>query len=313
MPTRYAEWYNGVAYLVDATSKEYLDGGVNYLTNRAFAEGTNAPNVSRLEGRAPVDLGIYNLVEQGAACDEFFDPSFAYALTGPEFTAGTTVTETRSCTIQASQTIYDARMQELADLLQEVLAQGVTVTLPSNGVRDMPSSGDVLWQYTSIGFWTLPLATQVATRDLWRQRLMVAGSDMPELWTQIGLLYATALATEEGHEDNLIVLRDADDQQGLADYDITTGWPAAPEEPAGLVIPDSVPPRPQVTNAIEISALLPLIGNSRFWHNGENPRPWPGEIHQFVGANFDAKDDPQELLRRWEARPGRPESPDLES
>ena len=132
------------------------------------------------------------------------------------------------------QYAYDLRIADLEQLAAQVRDQGATVTLPSNGSHDCRSTETAFRLYSAANSQAaLPGATQTSDVDVWGLWYRWAISDVPSIMVQLYLLFAAANGVAESHQDDLEVLLAAGDEQGIRVYDITTGWPAPPEPPAG--------------------------------------------------------------------------------
>jgi len=185
------------------------------------------------------------------------------------------------------QSVYNAQKSNLDAKRDSVLAQGVTVTT-STGVHDLQSAGGMITQYWATNIWTLPVATEVTTVTLNEEGVAIKGTDLDAIATQIGLLYAAGNANWLSLLDEMKALLAADDWLGLANFDIDRGWPAAPGN--------------GTAQQVDIS-LLAVLAESGPFHARTAGVPQLAELWAHINANLDARADPQELFRRWNARP----------
>ena len=206
--------------VVDLNNRQMRDGDTVRIPDFAGGERTFAIN----NGAVP-EWHLWEMVESAVQCGKYTDTVRSYAFDGAR------VTETVTCPLRTSQQIYDERVGELANLTDAVRQQGVEINLPSNGRQAMRSSPPALDEYAMTAQNTLPGATTARSVDVFGRWYTYALSDMPTVHTQMWLHLVTVAATAENHQDQLNTLLAADDAQGLADYDIGTGWPEPPTPP----------------------------------------------------------------------------------
>lgn len=242
-----------------------------------------------INGPSP-SQGIYTGVEDTNPWpqpEEYYNRITDLFFEGTAGSAAATVRQQKNPQQQPIATVFDRQKSNLDSKLEQVLAQGVTVTT-STGVHDLQSGGQMITQYWSTNIWTLPGATEVTTVTLHEEGVPIKGTDLDEIATQIGLLYAAANGNWLALLDEMKALLAADDWQALADFDIDRGWPAAPGNGSA--------------EQVDIS-LLAAVVNAPAFHADTGGVPQLGALWAHLNANLSVRADPQELLRRWNARP----------
>lgn len=263
--------------------------GPYFIGSNITAVGNDGAERSWTVQKEAPAWGLYIATEDNAQCGppaEYYRRSVPVTFTGTVGSPAARVVENVACEQLPIQTVFDRQKSNLDGKRDQVLAQGVTVTT-STGVHDLQSAGQMITQYWSTNIWTLPAATEVTTVTLHEEGVAIKGTDLDDIATQIGLLYAAANGNWLALLDEMKALLAADDWLGLANFDIDRGWPAAPGNGSA--------------EQVDIS-LLGAVVDAPAFHARTGGVPEIAALWAHLNANLPVRADPQELLRRWNAR-----------
>lgn len=237
--SEYAHTADGITIsLVDLPPPEANRAPVTLISGRPRVYIPKAPSGTPLGDDPIPEWDIYNLVrdlgEPLIGTRNYYQspPVTSYAFTGLLGTSGGQVTEAINWAASRLPIaeLYDIKVsQELEPKFVEVYDQGVTVNLVGGGgTRDLRTDQRSFANYVSIGSSKLPASTDYTIFDLWGAPFLMRKTDWDEIATGLSLHYTQTNANRDSHLQAMVALRDTPDWEGLANYDVSTGWPAAP-------------------------------------------------------------------------------------
>lgn len=281
------------------------------------------PDTTTLTERPAVDRDIYNFTADTSSPPIGQNSYYGERVTSLAFrnSANTGVGTVGDATSQVVETIdwtasrlpigdlYAVREEELRRIYGAVYDQGVQVTLESNGVQDVQTRVQAGLQYVYIAHSAgtvygltggLPGITNYRVPDLWGRFFAMQPSDAApgkNLPVGLALHYTTTNAVSEDHSTQMETLRDANNWEGLATYDLTVNWPEAPTDPRGEQL--SVTQVQNLTRTVQIDTLSRAMMHPRIQGTPGDVGKNVAYVYRFLLRHYAIRDDVTALFNQW--------------